>query len=79
MNLHGQRGTWQLTAFGMRVKKRLVDKNMTLGALAEKVGMSRSFLSQVLYGKKEGTEYIDAIKEALNIKDGNKKHRDRVG
>lgn len=59
---------WKLTPFGMQVKKKLIEKNMTTSDLADGLGISRSFLSQILYGNKKGEKYIEMIQEKLEIK-----------
>ena len=59
---------WKLTPFGMQVKKKLIEKNMTTSDLADGLGISRSVLSQILYGNKKGEKYIEMIREKLEIK-----------
>ena len=41
---------------------------MTTSDLADGLGISRSFLSQILYGNKKGEKYIEMIREKLEIK-----------
>lgn len=67
MNKYGRRGTWKLTPFGVEVKKRLVENNMTALKLAESLNMNPTYLPQILYGKKRGQKYIEPIKQALRI------------
>lgn len=67
MNKYGRRGIWKLTPFGVEVKKRLVEYNMTALTLAERVQMNPAYLPQILYGKKRGKKYINQIKEVLEI------------
>ena len=69
MSKEKTRNNWKLSEFGKTVKKKLIEKEMTVSELAEKIGTSRSFLSQVLYGDKKGNECIKKIKEFLNIND----------
>lgn len=59
---------WKLTPFGIKVKKNLIEKNMTTSDLADSIGISRSFLSQILYGNKKGEKYIELIKQELEMK-----------
>lgn len=68
-----KKNRWEPTPFGLKVKKRLIEKNMTVSDLARILGINRSFLSQMLYGNKKGTEYIPAICEALDIKESKRK------
>ena len=64
---------WKLTPFGVKVKKRLIEKDMTTSELANRIGVSRSFLSQILYGNKKGGKYIPMIQEVLDIKECKRK------
>ena len=56
-----------LTPFGQKVKKRLVEINLTQKKLAEKIGTSEVYLSMILYGERSGEKYITRIEEILNI------------
>lgn len=56
-----------LTPFGQKVKKRLVEINLTQKKLAEKIGTSEVYLSMILYGERSGEKYISSIDEILNI------------
>ena len=60
----------KLTPFGLKVKNRLADLNMSQKQLAEKVGTSDVYLSMILYGERSGEMYIDEIKRILKIDDG---------
>lgn len=51
-----------------RVRKRLIDLNMTQRELAEKVGMNERFLTDVLAGRRPGIKYADKIYEVLGLK-----------
>lgn len=51
-----------------RVRKRLIDLNMTQRELAEKVGMNERFLADVLAGRRPGIKYADKIYEVLGLK-----------
>ena len=61
------REKWKLTPFGIKVKKSLLEKNMTVSELAERIGVKQSYLSQVLYGDKKGYKYLDEICILLEI------------
>lgn len=53
--------------FSVRVKKRLVELDMTQRQLAEEVGMSEKYLTEVLRGRRSGARYREAILETLGI------------
>lgn len=57
----------KLTPFGLRVKNRLADLNMTQKELSEKLGTSDAYLSMILYGERSGNMYIEDIKRILKI------------
>lgn len=50
--------------FGIEVKKRLLDMGMKQTELAEKIGVSESYISEVLSGKRES---LNARKKILSI------------
>ncbi|WP_409227956.1 helix-turn-helix domain-containing protein [Gudongella sp. SC589] len=56
-----------LTPFGYKVKKRLVQMNLTQKKLAEKIGTSEVYLSMILYGERSGDKYIPKINEVLDL------------
>lgn len=57
--------------FGIKVKKRLVELNMTQRQLAKDIGMNENYLTDVLNGRRAGKKYRDAITQRLNL-DGEK-------
>ncbi len=57
----------KLTPFGLKVKNRLADLNMTQKELSRKLGTSDAYLSMILYGERSGNMYIEDIKNMLNI------------
>ena len=59
----------KLTPFGLKVKNRLADLNMSQKELAEKIGTSDVYLSMILYGERSGDMYIEDIKLILNMDD----------
>ena len=69
MEKESKRNTWKLSSFGKKVKMKLIEREMTVSDLAKEIGTSRSFLSQMLYGDKKGYEYIQKLKEILDITD----------
>lgn len=57
----------KLTPFGITIKKRLIEYNMTQNELAEVIGTSTQYLNLIMYGKRKGTKYLDKIHEVLEI------------
>ncbi len=62
-----ERNQAKLTPFGRKVKKRLIDKNMTQAELAALLGCSRQYVSKILYGIKSGSKYREEIARILEI------------
>lgn len=56
-----------LTPFGKKVKKRLIDKNMTQVELAALLGCNKQYLYKILTGKRSGRKYIEHISRILGI------------
>ena len=52
----------RLTPFGRKVRKRLIDKNMT--AL---LGCNKQYIHKILVGERSGKKYIEAISRILDI------------
>ncbi|HAQ39571.1 MAG TPA: transcriptional regulator [Clostridiales bacterium] len=57
----------KLTPFGLNVKNRLADLNMSQKALAKKLGTSDAYLSMILYGERSGNMYIENIRSILDM------------
>lgn len=57
----------ELTPFGKRVKKRLIDRNMTQMELASLAGCGKQYLYKILTGERSGEKYIRKIAEILEI------------
>lgn len=55
------------TPFGKRVKKRLIDKNMTQIELAGMLKCNKQYLYKILTGERSGEKYIGKISEILEI------------
>lgn len=55
-------------SFKIKVKKRLIELDMTQRALAKALNMNENYLTDVLAGRKSGTKYIEAINDYLGIK-----------
>ncbi|HCO18377.1 helix-turn-helix domain-containing protein [Gudongella oleilytica] len=57
----------KLTPFGEKVKRKLVEVNMTQKKLAEALGTSEVYLSMILYGERSGKKYIPGINQILEL------------
>jgi len=57
----------KLTPFGLKVKNKLADLNMSQKELAGKLGTSDVYLSMILYGVRSGQIYVEDIKIILDI------------
>lgn len=56
-----------LTPFGKKVRKRLIDKDMTQVELAVLLGCSKQYIHKILVGERSGKKYIEAIARILDI------------
>ena len=57
----------ELTAYGKKVKHKLIEMNMTQVELAEQVGTSQQYLGKILFGERAGTMYLEKIDQILQI------------
>ncbi|WMJ81466.1 helix-turn-helix transcriptional regulator [Clostridium sp. MB40-C1] len=57
-----------MNSFKIKVKKRLVELNMTQRALAKELNTNENYLTDILAGRKSRTKYIEAINDYLGIK-----------
>lgn len=57
----------KLTPLGKDIKKKLVDIDMSQVELAERVGTTKSYLSQVMRGDRSGAKYLIAICDILDL------------
>ena len=57
----------RLTPFGRKVRKRLIDKNMTQVELAALLGCNKQYIQKILVGERSGKKYIEAISRILDI------------
>lgn len=69
MKKAGRNGTWKKTSFSVKVRKKLIDKNMTVVELAKEVGKGQSYVSQVIYGIKNDKSCENLIMEVLGMKE----------
>ena len=58
---------YNLTPFGVAVKKALIDKGMTQDMLASMLRTDKRYLSDILYGRKSGKKYKASIVSILGI------------
>jgi transcriptional regulator with XRE-family HTH domain len=53
--------------FGIEVKKRLIDLNMTQRELSNDIGVSENYLTDILNGRRSGKKYISLILKRLDM------------
>lgn len=58
-----------MSEFEKQVKKALIDRNMTMGDLAEALRISLSYVSDLIKEKRNNEEQIARIKDFLNLSD----------
>ncbi|MBN4067771.1 MAG: transcriptional regulator [Alkaliphilus sp.] len=51
----------------IRIKKRLVELNMTQREFAESIGMNENYLTAVLNGRRSGRKYMNIIMTKLGL------------
>lgn len=56
-----------MTEFEKQVKKALIDRNMTMTDLAEALGITISYVSDLIKGKRKNQAQIDRIKGFLSL------------
>lgn len=56
-----------MSDFKKSVRIRLIELNMTMGNLAEELGISISYLSELLNGTRSNQDQIQRIKDYLEI------------
>ena len=57
----------RLTPFGLKVRKRLIDRNMTQVELAALLGCNKQYVHKILIGERSGKKYIEEISRILDI------------
>lgn len=55
------------SAFGKKIKKRLIDKEMTYSELANIVGTSPQYIGHIVRGYRAGKKYLNKINEVLEL------------
>lgn len=58
-----------LTPLGKKIKKRLIDMNMTQRELADLLGVNATYITKILTGVRTGAKYRKQIEEILGIHD----------
>lgn len=58
--------------FGIEVKKKLIELNMTQRQLAALVGVNENYLTDILNGRRSGKKYRSKITKILEIDLGEK-------
>lgn len=56
-----------LNTFGKKIKKRLIDLNMTQAELAEMLGTSSVYLCRIISGERSGKKYREEIIKILKM------------
>lgn len=56
-----------ITSWGIAVKSRLIELDLTVSDLAEKIGRSRENTSAVINGRLNSPQIVSAINEALGV------------
>lgn len=54
------------SAYGKRIKKRLIDLNMTQVELARQLGISKQYMRRIISRDRSGNTYRERIEEILN-------------
>lgn len=57
----------KLSPWCKKVKKRLIDLDMTVPELAEKIGLSRGHVSAVVNGRSYSQNTVKLISDELNV------------
>lgn len=58
-----------MSEFEKQVRHALIDRDMTMTDLANELGITISYVSDLLKGKRSNQEWIDKIKDYLNLSD----------
>ncbi|HHY73258.1 MAG TPA: helix-turn-helix domain-containing protein [Bacillus bacterium] len=65
--------------FGIQVKKKLIELNMTQRELARDIGVNENYLTDILRGRRSGRKYKDAIIQRLDLETEEKQSRKMKG
>ena len=58
----------KISSFGLIIKRRLAELNMTQRELAQLIGSSEAYLYLIIIGERSGNKYLDSIGKVLDIK-----------
>jgi transcriptional regulator with XRE-family HTH domain len=53
--------------FGKKIKKKLIDRDMTATELAKELGTTPQYLCKIMHGTRSGETYRKTIMELLDI------------
>lgn len=53
--------------FGIEIRKRLIERNMTQRELATAVGATEGYIWHITHGRRKGTKYIPKIMDVLQM------------
>lgn len=67
------------TNFGTRVRIALIRRNMTVTELAERMGVSASYVRKIINGKRKAAEKRREIKTILNLKENSNEQEQKNG
>lgn len=70
--------TRHIPIFGIKVKKRLIELNMTQRQLAKHIGVNENYLTDILNGRRSGKKYIEPIAKSLGLDDEEKKQSNQI-
>lgn len=62
-----QTKTRKYSAFGKKIMKQLIDRDMTAKQLADELGTTPQYLNKILHGDRSGAKYIEAINRILGM------------
>lgn len=57
----------KVTSYGRKIKKALVDLDMTQVELCSRIGCTKQYLRKILTGERSGEKYLEQIAEILQI------------
>lgn len=56
------------TSFGIEVKKKLIELDMTQREFSKQIGINENYLTDILKGRRAGTKYRSKIIKKLQLK-----------
>ncbi len=72
----GRNGKWKDTPVSLKIKRRMLNKGLSMTQLSKMTGIDKTSLAITIYGKRKGETYIRYLKlilEVLDIKDSRTK------